>query len=58
MTELPRERLALAMSAVAAMEYMMDITKNMSQKGRPLVKSCLLFRTPDLRWQNFKQNYA
>ena len=27
MTELPRERLALAMSAVAAMEYMMDITK-------------------------------
>ena len=27
MTELPRERLALAMSAVAAMEYMMDIDK-------------------------------
>lgn len=44
MTELPRERLALAMSAVAAMEYMMDITKKYVSERKAFGKELSTFQ--------------
>lgn len=44
MTELPRERLALAMSAVAAMEYMMDITKKYVSERKAFGKELSAFQ--------------
>ena len=44
MTELPRERLALAMSAVAAMEYMMDITKKYVSERKAFGKELSIFQ--------------
>lgn len=44
MTELPRERLALAMNAVAAMEFMMEITKNYVKERMAFGKSISNFQ--------------
>lgn len=44
MTELPRERLALAMSAVAAMDYMMDITKKYVSERKAFGKELSTFQ--------------